>query len=255
MADLDLLERELGDHLSRTLRAAAASAPTWVRLGEPADPAAAARQRKRRWRRLGGILAVGGLAVGGTAAWLTRGPGQIERIEVEHALVHGSGPSGDWYLLPVGVGTPDWGTEHCRYPGVAMIAEVINRPGQEWNGGGVDYGEAVDSADDSDCPVEYDAWLADPTRFNLGYGRLGYERPSTPIGGYAAVHPTIRSIRVEADDQPARVVRTVARPDAPDGPRYAGFAVPGRTQRITVTLLDADGHAVGTPRTTGPFPG
>jgi hypothetical protein len=247
MSDLDLLERELRDRLARTLQAAAAAAPTTVRPG-PAQPL----QRPGRWRRLGGLLIVGGVAVGGAAAWLSRGPGQIERLPVEHALLHGRGPSGDWYLLPVGIDTPDWGTEHCRYPGVVLVAEVINRPGQEWNGGGVDYGEAVDRADGS-CPVEYDAWIADPSRFNLGYSRLGFERGSTPIGGVAAVHPSIATVRVEADDEAPRTIATVARPDAPDGPRYAAFEVPPRTQTITVTLLDAKGQAVA-GRTSTPFP-
>ena len=237
--DLDLLERELGDQLRRTFRAAASAAPQSVALR---------RRRHLPWRRIAGIGFLGGVALAGGAAWLAHDPGQIERVPVENALLDGQVPSGHWYLLPTGDGTPAWGTEGCQYPGVSLIVDRINQPGQEWNGGGVDYGEANDST--TGCAIDQETWLGDPTRFNLGYQRLGFERASTPWGGFAAMHPSIAAVRVETDTQAPFEVTTVARDDAPSGPRYVAFSIPSDTTRVTVTLLDADGTVVGDPRVT-----
>ena len=236
--NLDLLERELGDQLRRTFQAVAAAAPLSV------TPA----RRRVNWRRIGGIGFLGGIAIAGGAAWRAHDPGQIERVPVENAILDGRVSSGHWYLLPTGVGTPEWGTEGCKYPGVSMIVDQINKPGQEWNGGGVNYGEAIEHPDG--CSYDTDAWLADPTQFDLGYQQLGFERSSTPWGGFAAVHPSIAAVRVETDSQAPFEVKTVARNDAPDGPRYVAFAVPSDTHRVSVSLLDANSTVIGTPRVT-----
>ena len=184
----------------------------------------------RRRRVFGGATLAAVVAVGGVAAWQSHDDGEIVRIPVEQALISGEGSSGEWWLLP------SQHTDVCGnpMPGVELVSGQINKPGYEWNTGGVAYGEH--GAD----PCVFDSWESrdDPALSNIGYSRIGYERDSTPWGGFGAVHSSVGAVRVTADGEPPFVVESVPRNDALDGPRYIAFSLPGDTVTVTVETLD-----------------
>lgn len=245
----DMLERP-GDeaivaHLRHALRAIAETV-------EPDDPSADVARpatddrfaaRRRRRRRLAAGATVAALA-SASVAWNRFDQGEIERIPVEEAILHGDAPDGgQWWLIP----SPDVHTAHS-VPStcVAMVdfvSAAANWPGVEWNTGGVTYGEPTGGSRPG-CNDET-AWLADPTRFSMGSSRLGdNDNPATAWGHYAAVHPTITTIEVAADTSPPFVAETQALPDRPDGPRFTAFTVPAATTEVRVTLRSADGTTV-----------
>ncbi|MDE0805880.1 MAG: hypothetical protein OSA99_21465 [Acidimicrobiales bacterium] len=230
--DLDLLERDLGDQLRRTLHAVADTPPSIDR----------SRSARRR-RVFGGAALAAVVAIGGVAAWQSHDDGEIVRIPVEQALITGEGSSGDWWLLP------SQHTDVCGnpMPGVELVSGQINKPGYEWNTGGVAYGEHGED------PCVFDGWerLGDPALSNIGYSRIGYERDSTPWGGFGAVHSSVTAVRVSADDSAPFVTESVPRADDPDGPRYVAFSMPSDTVSVTIETIDADGDVIpGSAKTT-----
>lgn len=237
--DLQSLEDELGGQLRHTLHTVAGT----VDVTDAATPLA-----RRRWRRttVFGVPAV--LAVGAAAAFAAQNDDAIVRLPVEQALVSGEASSGDWWLLPTNaVVSACYG----QMPGVVLVAEEINKPGQELNAGGVAYGEPP-SSNVACAPHDTDSWLSEPGRAEFGHSRLGFEQDNTPWGVYGTVHPTVTSLRVTVDDGAPTTVQTVARPDSPDGPRYAAFVVPADAVTARIDLLDAAGEVVpsdsdGTP--------
>lgn len=124
------------------------------------------------------------------------------------------------------------------------------RPGEEWNTGGADYGES--SAPPNNCPNEA-PWLSNPVHFSMGFTRV---RPSNDGGDersdwgyYLAAHPRVSEVEVTVDRDQPFVVRTVALPARPDGPRFAGFTVAYDARTVTVNLLDADGQVLSAQTT------
>lgn len=222
--DLDLLEADIGPLLRRTLHAAAD-------VGVPAE----GTLRRRSVRRIvaGGIA--GAVAVTAFAAWNGHDPGEIERVPVETALMSGAAEGGHWWLLPSV-------HERCGVanPGVEFVAEATNKPGLEWNTGGVEYGEQSHSDNECDQHRDESAWLNDPTLAALGFMGIGFERDDSGWGFFGAFHPDVAAIEVSIDGGEPFIVRTVPTPDRIDGPRYAAFAVPSAASTVRTRFVDAD---------------
>lgn len=141
-------------------------------------------------------------------------------------------------------------TCHPVAAAVDFVSAASNRPGEEWNTGRVEYGES--SAPPNNCPNEA-SWLSNPVHFAMGFTRL---RPSNDGGdersdwGYhLAAHPRVSEVEVTVDRDLPFVVRTVALPARPDGPRFAGFTVASDARSVTVKLLDADGQVLSAQTT------
>jgi hypothetical protein len=125
-----------------------------------------------------------------------------------------------------------------RMPGIELLSDAGNRVGGEWNSGGMAYGDPVD--DPRGCQTfDEEPWLADPSRAAVSWMQLGEE--SGPWGGMIAVHPTVRSLTVQAEGQPEQRVSTVPLNDDPDGPRYAAVAIPEDAGRVSVSFTNAEG--------------
>ena len=243
--DTETLERpgdeELVAHLRRTLRAVVDAvipddAPVSRAQTRPID--LGATRRRRRWRVAVPTLAA--LMALSLVAWHQLGPGEIERIPVEAAILNGTAPEGgQWWLIPSQAVHPSWQAipSSCA-AAVELVSAAGNRPGAEWNTGGVAYGE---STGPTGCYDE-SRWLADPTQFSMGSTRLGNGDDSNTAWGYfAAVHPTVATIEVFVDEAASFVVDTQPLPDRPDGPRFAAFTVPADTVDVLVRVRSADG--------------
>jgi hypothetical protein len=174
---------------------------------------------------------------------------QIPKIEVWRFGCPVGGLSKDRtrtrWLLPTGVVVGG-----CPGPrGVVLVAESINRPGHELNGGGVIYGEPPDS--DVKCSAQdEEPWLRDPRLHDLGHTRLGRERDSSAWGLFGTFHPAVTSLHVSPADMPPFIVPTVARNDRPDGPRYVAFSLPADTTSAEIRLVAEDGTVIDVRRRT-----
>lgn len=227
--DLQVLEAELGDRLRLTLHTVA----------ETAVVSDAPDLTRRRWGRLAASALAAVVAVGGVAAFFAQNDDAIVRLPVEEALISGDTDSGQWWMFPT-----EAVVDTCRANfGVVLVAEEINKPGQELNAGGVVYGEPPDS-NLACAPFDQDGWLQIPGRSDITHSRLGFERDDTPWGVLGTFHPTVAAVRVQVDDTAAFVVATVARPDRPDGPRYVAFVVPTTASTARIELLDEDGSQI-----------
>lgn len=203
-----------------------------------------------RQRRLRPLLAIGLVVVVATGfvAWNALGPGEIDRIPTERAVSSGIADDGtQWWLIPTSAVMDQCGGQ---MPGVVFVSAELNRPGQEWNMGGVAYGEP--STSNFACaPPDQANWLNDPTRSSFGHQRLGPNNdPGSDIGVYGTVHPSIHTIKVTSDVSPPLDVQTVTLPDDPDGPRYAAFTLPHDASRFTLAPVAADGSTITTETVT-----
>ncbi len=245
-ADQPDVDERLAAHLRLVLhRVADTIAADLPRSTEPLPGGPARRRSGRRIAvAIAAVVALAGLGV----AWNQLDEGEIVRIPTEAALMSGSAEDeGQWWLIPSAVVHPGIGWSTCDPTPAAVdfVSQASNRPGQEWNTGGVVYGEPSASGDL--CHDEA-AWLANPARFDMGSTRLGPSDDGgderTAWGYFATFHPTIARLEVSVDDQPAFTVDTVALPERPDGPRFAAFTTPSDTRVVTYRLLTADGTAV-----------
>jgi hypothetical protein len=149
---------------------------------------------------------------------------------------------GEWWLLP----SAELHEEACP-SSVELVSAARNRSGDEWDTGGVVYGELEDPRMQP-CP-DPGPWLADPTRFSLGSSPLGSSADgwdeNTAVGWFGTFHPTVARLRVTEPDGRTSVVETVPLPADPDGPRFAAFTTPpGDRHGTVVALLRADGSVV-----------
>ena len=241
------------EHLRRTLHAVAETvtddeqAPT-VAPAVPFD-----RSRRNPARKNVAILAAVAVTGLGLVAWNTFDDGEIERIPTEAALMQGSTDGFDWWLIPSAV---IGHTNPCDvpFPGVELVSASTNKPGQEWNTGGVNYGKNIldDQAPEAGGTVTYDcsnpqsefdeaAWFNDPRLMNVGFTRLGRDDdPHSPWAAFAAMHPTIDHINVIVDGETVDTIDTVTKTDEPDGVRYAGFTIPSDVCIFRLDYLEAD---------------
>jgi hypothetical protein len=226
--DLQALEDELGSRLRHTFHTVAGTVN-----GTDATSVA-----KRRWRRTAALGLAGLVSVAGAAAFAAQNDDAIERLPVEQALMSGETSSGDWWLFPA---TAVVDSCDGQMPGVILVPEQTNKPGQELNAGGLAYGEAPEA----DCaPHEEGEWLADPARSGFTFSRLGFERDDTPWGVFGTVHPTVAAVGVTVDGGPARTIETVPMAGRPDGPRYVAFDAPADAEEFRIQLLDESGTVI-----------
>jgi hypothetical protein len=240
--DFDIDDR-LAAHLRRTLRAVAETVTDDVEEFASAAPARNTVTRHRRWPALA-LAAVLGATTVGLVAWNRLGdPGEIVRIPIEAALMSGTAAGGgEWWLIPSAVVHPSNFSSPCDHvlAAVDFVSAATNKPGQEWNTGGVLYGEAL-ATSGSFCHSEA-SWLANPARFTMGSTRLGPDNdPDSAWGYFGAFHPTVTQLEVIADHQRPFVVNTVPLSERRDGPRFAAFTLAPDTRNVTVKLRTADG--------------
>jgi hypothetical protein len=251
--DSDLsVEPELDARLRETLsRVAMTISDTALGPGRtPAPTLASAGRRRTRHRRPRMLLIGVALAAMSLAGftYVQFGPEHVTEQTLARlqndALVHGGvGPNRYWLV-------PSFHTDGCGQPmpGVELVTEAENRIGGEWITSGVAYGQPILpttrgqlAAPTPGC-MRYDerAWLEDPSRFALGFTRLG--EAATPDAGdwglLAAVHPSVHALRVTTRTGAVRHLATVPRADRPDGPRYAVIVLPAHATPTQVALLD-----------------
>jgi hypothetical protein len=134
-----------------------------------------------------------------------------------------------------------------QLPGVELLSDARNHVGGEWNTGGMAYGEPAEGTQECQT-LDEELWLADPSRAAVSWMRLGGEptdfQESGPWGGMIAVHPTVRSVTVQAEGQAEQRVPTVPLQDDPAGPRYAAVAVSENAGRVSVSFTDPEGDPV-----------
>jgi|JI10StandDraft_1071094.scaffolds.fasta_scaffold101119_3 hypothetical protein len=244
----------LVEHLRRTLHAVAR---TVADDGQASTLASAIpfveRSRRKPAKKNIAIAAAMAVAGLGLVAWNTFDDGEIEHIPTEAALMQGSTDGFDWWLVPSeAIGH----TNPCDvpFPGVEMVSSSTNKPGQEWNTGGVNYGKNIldnqapegggtFTYDCSNPQSEFDkaAWLDDPTLMSVGFTRLGRnDDPDSPWGAFAAMHPTIDLINVIVDGETIDTIDTITKPNDPGGVRYAGFTIPSDVCTFRLDYLQAD---------------
>ena len=243
--DFDAVDELLERRLRRTLEAVAESVVD-------DDAAATARPPIRSTRRVGRIAAVGAVSVAAlvAVAWNARDEGEIVRIPVEASILRGTADGIDWWVIPsaaIGHSNP------CGvpFPGVEIVSGDSNKPGLEWNTGGVNYGEPSGIVRYQCRGEERDfdelAWLSDPARYDGLFTRLGdSDDPDSDWVTVLAVHPDVTQVEVQVDGGSPTVVPTVPLPSRPTGPRYAAATLPHDGCDVSIRLID---H--GTPVTGG----
>lgn len=229
----------LHDHLRRTLQAVAAT----VAEGDRPAPMLPQRSR-RRVRRL--VVATAGLAGAsglGMVAWDRWEEGEIRRIPTEAALMEGTASSGRWWLLPSAA------LHDAACPAsVEFVSAASNQVGDEWNTGGVVYGEPYSPPEGAKyvpetCP-DPAPWLANPARFEFGSTSVAPSPDGgdadSDVGWFGTFHPSVTKLRVTTPDGTTTVVRTEPLPEAPDGPRFAAFTTARREGTQVALLRDDD---------------
>jgi hypothetical protein len=233
------VDPELDGRLRRTLQAVAATVP------DAPDVVAFAPANRRRGRRRVLVVAGCGLAAVPLAAFMY---GRLTSEYVQELPPPGVVQSGQiegvrYWLVE------SFHEDVCGQPmaGVELLSDARNQVGQEWNSGGLAYGDPVD--DVAGCQTfDEDPWLADPSRAAVSWMRLGGSphdsEESGPWGGMVAVHPTVRYVTVHAEGLPEQRMPTTPLPDDPTGPRYAAVALPEDSGTVAVSATTTDGSVV-----------
>jgi hypothetical protein len=209
-------ERDLDQHLRRTLAAVAAT----VRE-DPADDSAPLPLRPRRHRRLllgtGVTIAAIPLAA---AAMVRFGPEYVDRIPPEDPILSGT-LDGERYWVVDGREVP-----RCEGSptGVELIVEQHNVVGQEWNTVGAFFGEPTGNGCAPRLPANTPAYsYASDGGLMVGDGMLWM----------GALHPDVDQVRVTLGDGEA----FDATPFQHEGGRYYLLEVPPGTATFTVDYL------------------
>jgi hypothetical protein len=226
-----------------------------------AKPAARPARRPRSRLALGGVLlGTAALATAGfTYAAVNSGPEYVDRLPDDAtAMQHGEIDGVEYWLVP---NRPPGICEADPRPGVALVSEAHNKVGEEWKTFVIDYGDTVQNPRPGTPPgmvhicderIDDSAWLADPSRWERFDTRL--TDGGRPVI-MTAVHPGVTSIVIVAPDGTRTKTPTVARPDRPDGPRYALAPLPtGAGRAVQVELRRADGFVVATHTVPRPTP-
>ena len=236
------IDAELDRRLRRTLHAVAETVTDGTDAGSP-PPFSALTARRRRRHAL--VAAGCGLAAVPLAAFMY---GRLSSEYVQELPPPGVIQTGEIDGLRYWL-VDSFHEDVCgrRMEGVELLSDARNQVGQEWNSGGMAYGDPVD--DVPGCQTfDEDPWLADPSRAGVSWMRLGGSPgdsgESGPWGAMIAVHPSVRFVTVQLEGQSARQVPTTPLPEAPAGPRYAATAVPEDAGPVTVSFLDREGELV-----------
>ncbi|MYS80501.1 hypothetical protein [Embleya scabrispora] len=216
-------------------------------------PTARPARRPRSRLALGGVLL--GTAALATAAFtyaaVNSGPEYVDHLPDDAtAIQHGKIDGVQYWLVP---NRPPGICDANPRPGVELISEAQNKVGEQWMTFTIDYGDTVQTPRPGTPPgmihicderIDESAWLADPSRWERFATRL--TDGGRPVV-MTAVHPGVTAIVVVAPDGTRTETPTAARPDRPNGPRYALAPLPtGAGPEIQVELHRADGTVVAT---------
>lgn len=235
--DFDPVDEQLDAHLRRTLTTVAATITDTTR----ATAGASRPRRRRRAVRIAGVAAIATAALT-AVAWNKFDEGEISRIPVEAAVLMGSADGFDWWLIPSAA--IEGHTNPCGVPmpGVEVVSDDANKPGLEWNTGGVAYGEpsgiAKYTCSADELEVDEAAWLDDPSQVSGLFARLGdNDNPGSPWISAFAVHPSVTEIEIRVDGGAPINAPTVALRTRPTGPRYSAATLPADACNITIRFL------------------
>jgi hypothetical protein len=242
-----LATSDLDRRLRHTLHTVAAAMPECTTAPEKA---AGGRARGHsRWRL---ALALTALVVPLTAAGYALGSEYVDQLPPKNPLLSGDAHGERYWMIPGRV------SDACGQPvsSVELVVEDENTVGKEWDTMGIGYGDPIiqqiGTLSESPlpsggmvrqgfakrCGADESAWLADPTRFEVGHIKIDNDRVYL-----VGVHPSVTSIRVTTTAG-TETIATVPTPARPDGPRYTAFDVSEDSTSIVVTLLDADGRSI-----------
>ena len=211
-----LNDDQLDERLRLTLREVAAT----VTLDAPA----AAKSRPRHRRLLAAVVAGAAVAAPLAAYGIMHiGPEYVDQIPPKGIIVEGELDGNRYWMVE------SFHEDACGapMPGVEVLAERNNLVGSEWNTTGYVYGEHGPDP----CVVDTAAWLADPSRFDVGHNLLGDDWVSV-----AAVHPSVTAVQVTPEGGEAESVTV----HHEDGAGYALFEVDGDVDRVELQLLAGD---------------
>jgi hypothetical protein len=248
-------EAELAAHITRTLTTVAESIRPEMAPAQSDLPGRSPSGKRFSMRAVAVAAALVSVSAG-LIGWKALGPGDIERIPVEAALAHGSADGYDWWLIPSAAVPGHTNPCGVASPGVEIISAATNRPGEQWDTGGVNYGEfkpVGNSTQDSegsgafayDCSdpqsdFDEEAWLPDPVLHDLVFTRMGRNNNSnSPWAAATAVHPSIDLIELVVDGQIVKTVQTVSAAGDGGGPRYAGFTIASDVCAFTLNYHSA----------------
>jgi hypothetical protein len=232
------IDPELDRRLRRTLHAVA---ETVTEAPDLAPPTTGVRRKRRRVVVAAGV----GIAAVPLAAFMY---GRLTSEYVQQLPPPGVIQSGEMDGIRYWL-VESFHEDVCgqQMDGVELLSGARNQVGQEWNSGGMAYGDPVDDVPGCQS-FDEDPWLADPSRAAVSWMRLGGSPNSSdesgPWGAMIAVHPTVRYVTVQADGLPDQRVPTTSLPEDPAGPRYAATAVPEDAGRVTLSIVDAEGERV-----------
>lgn len=211
MTSRQLSEPELDERLRRTLREVAATievAPSPVR-----------QKRTGLRRSLVGLAALAVVAPLTAAAIFGSGPEYVDKLPPDNVIVAGSVDGHRYWMVE------SFHTDMCndRMPGVEVVVEDQNTPGQEWDTHGLSYGEPRAGG----CGYDVAGSLSDPS---LSYSDGSFV-DQTYLEVYA-VHPDVTAVRVTVNGSTQVVdVHPVS------GAGYGAFEVPPGSTEYTVSLL------------------
>lgn len=225
LPDLPDSDRELGQHLRRTLAAVAATV-TEVPLPYAEQPARPPKRRRRLVVGVGAGLAAVPLAA---AAVVGFGPEHVDRLPPADPIVTGS-IGGEQYWIVDG---RDFSECEGHPSGVEVIAEDSNIVGQEWNTVGYRFGEP-------------DEWGCAPVTADEPPANTYYYDGGQVVGDgmlwAGALHPDIDEVKVSFDGATSFDAETFTH----EGGNYFAVEVPSGTATLTVDYL-TDGRVVAPP--------
>lgn len=218
MTKQHLTERELDEHLRRTLHAVAATVD-----GKPAGTRESAR-RHRLGRRLSIGLGAGAVAIPLAAgALFGMGPEYVDELPPKNVLVAGSADGSRYWMVE------SFHKDPCGpVPGVELVAEENNFIGREWNTVGVTYG-----TEGAGCGFDVAQALTDPA---LTYSAATFVGDAFIRA--VAVHPDVTAVQLTFDG----TTKTI-RVHPVDGAGYALLELPPGTSHYSFELV-AQGHVV-----------
>lgn len=226
MTTLHDSDREMDQHLRRTLAAVAATV-TEAPASQVQEPAGRSRRRGRLLLGVGAGLAAVPLAA---AAVVGFGPEHVDRLPPANPIVSGSIADEKYWV----VDGRDFPQCEGHPSGIEVIAEDSNIVGQEWNTVGYRFGEPTEK------------WDCAPLVPNEPPAHTYYYDGGQKIGDgmlwAGALHPDIDQVKVSLDGAAPFNADTFEH----EGGTYFALEVPPGTATFTVDFM-VDGQLVAPP--------